>query len=207
MIVISQPSSSNLDPASRQQFLAMVPAISAHARFTFRRVKPEAREELVQEVLANCLVAFDRLTKMGKIELAFPGPLARLAVAQVRYGRRVANRLNIDDVTSEYAQRRQGFVVERLDRHNERHGGWQEIVVEDRRATPADLAAIRIDFQTWLGRLTAQQRRIAKRLATGEQGSVVARRLHLSAGRISQVRQSLEALWNDFQRQASCQTA
>ena len=207
MIVISKPSRSSKDSASCQRFLAMVPAITAHACFSFRTVRPEAREELIQEVLANCLVAFDRLAKMDKLDLAYPGALARLAVAQVRYGRRVANRLNIDDVTSEYAQRRQGFVVERLDQHNQRNGSWREIVVEDRRASPADLAVFRLDFQAWLRQLTAQQRRIAKLLATGEQGSSVARRLHLTAGRISQVRKRLEASWEAFQWQANRQKA
>ena len=84
MIVISKPSRSSKDSASCQRFLAMVPAITAQACFSFRTVRPEAREELVQEVLANCLVAFDRLAKMDKLDLVYPGALARLAVAQVR---------------------------------------------------------------------------------------------------------------------------
>ena len=204
MIASAKPSQPQDVLAWHRQFLAMVPAITTYASFHFRKTACEAREELIQEVLANCLVAFDRLVKTGKADLAYPSVLARYAVGQMRRGRRVGLQLNHCDVTSPYAQWRQGFVVERLEEQDAISGSWQAIIIEDRRATPADTAACRIDFQDWLGRLTGQQRRIAKLLATGEKASVAAKRFHLTNGRISQLRKELQASWEAFQAQANC---
>ena len=189
------------------QFLEMLPAITKHARISFSRFNFEAREELVQEVIANCLVAFYKLMSAGKANVAYPSVLARHAVAQVRHGRRVSGRLNIDDISSRYAQRRRGIELERLDERDLQTGDWKLIVIEDHRATPADLAVCRLDFQDWLGRLPAKQRQIAKLLAIGEQVCVVAKRVHLSSGRVSQLRHELESSWHAFQFQANCQPA
>ena len=97
-------------------FLEMLPSIQRHARISFRHLDPEAREDLVQEVIANSLVAFLRLFTLGKAELAYPSVLARFGAAQARDGRRVGGRLNVNDVMSRYAQRRRGFAVEWIDR-------------------------------------------------------------------------------------------
>ena len=48
-------------PSWHQRFLAMLPAIETHARLVFRHLGPEAREDAVQETIANALVAFVRL--------------------------------------------------------------------------------------------------------------------------------------------------
>jgi len=72
----------------------MLPAIQRHARISFRHLDAEAREELIQEVIANSLVAFLRLFSLGKTELAYPSVLARYGAAQARDGRRVGGRLN-----------------------------------------------------------------------------------------------------------------
>ena len=50
------------------------------ANLNFRKVRLEQRKELVQEVLANCLVAFDRLVRLGKVDLVYPSALARYAM-------------------------------------------------------------------------------------------------------------------------------
>ena len=65
-------------------FLAMLPAIVTHARIAFCHLNAEARQDAVQEVVANAFVAFARLAPLGRTDLAYPGPLARYGVAQVR---------------------------------------------------------------------------------------------------------------------------
>ena len=82
----------------------MLPAIRRQARISFRSVPPEARDELIQEVVANCLVAYRRLVQLGKHDIAYPSALARFAVKQVRAGRRVAGRLAARDVLSEHGR-------------------------------------------------------------------------------------------------------
>jgi hypothetical protein len=177
----------------------MLPAIETHAKVAFRNLDPEAREEAVQEVIANATVAYARLVELGKADVAYPTALARYAVAQVKDGRKVGNRLNIRDVTSPYAQMRKGITVERLDHYDKRTGEWQEILVEDRNATPADVAATRIDFAAWLKSLPNRYRKIATTLATRETTGKVARMFRVSNARISQLRRQLCDSWREFQ--------
>jgi len=73
-------------PTWHARFLAMLPAIRRTAQISFRKIRPELRNELTQEVIANCLVAYARLVKLGKEDLAFPSALARFAIAQTRVG-------------------------------------------------------------------------------------------------------------------------
>lgn len=55
-------------PAWRQAFAAMLPSIVRMARFALRRFELDAREDAVQEVVANCCLAFARLVALGKAE-------------------------------------------------------------------------------------------------------------------------------------------
>jgi hypothetical protein len=191
--------SKSSSPAWHAQFLAMVPAIRRQAQIAFRKARPELRYDLIQEVIANCCAAYARLVEQGKTDQAFPTVLARFAVAQVRTGRRVGNRLRIRDVLSGYAQHHKAFQVERLDQFDEEENCWQEIVVEDRRATPAEVAACRIDFAHWLQLLPSRRRRIALTLAAGETTGFVAKKFGISPARISQLRKWLKSNWERFQ--------
>lgn len=186
-------------PAWHAGFLALLPDIYRHIRFAFRRLKIERREEATQEALANALVAYVRLYELGKTDVAYATPLANYAVRQVCCGRQVGCRLNMDDVLSPYAQRRQGFTVSRLQRPDESEGTWKEILVEDPSCTPAELAASRIDFDAWFKQLPRQKRRMASMLAAGETTSATARKFNVTSGRVSQVRRELSAAWQQFQ--------
>jgi hypothetical protein len=185
-------------PAWHVDFLSMLPAIERHARVAFRELSPVARDEAVQETICNALLAYRQLVARGKVDVAYPSPLARYGVAQFRAGRRVGSRLNKNDALSSYAQRQRGFRVDSLDKFDEEVDGWREIVVEDRRAGPAEIAATRIDFSQWLKTLTAKQRKIANALAVGESTQVVASKYGLSAGRISQIRRQFKDAWDGF---------
>jgi hypothetical protein len=199
---IKIPASDNTKPASNAAFIAMLPAIRRTAQITFRKVRPELRDELIEEVVANCYVAYARLIERGQADRALPSPLARFAIAQVRAGRRVGNRLKIRDVMSPYAQYRKQFFVEPLDQYDEEEECWQQVLIEDKRATPAEVAACRIDFAEWLRRLTARLRKIALALASGETTKGVAKMFDLSPARISQLREWLKKSWEAFQGEA-----
>jgi hypothetical protein len=201
MIAPVRPFSSSRarSPAWHVAFLAMLPAIVAHARLAFRRLDPEARQDAIQEVVANAYRAYARLVHLKKAEIAYPTVLARYAVAQYHDGRRVGNRLNVQDVLSPYAQRRKGFTVQRLDRRDPESGGWMEAVVEDPKTPPPDQAAFRIDFHRWLDELPRRNRRVAECLALGNSTSQVAKRFRVSAGRVSQLRRELADEWQRYQ--------
>ena len=196
---VTRPTSHRTTSARHAEFLAMLPAIRRSAQVAFRKLPPELRHDLIEEVVANSYVAFARLVERGQADRALATPLARYAIAHVRVGRRVGSRLRIGDALSTYAQFRKQFSVERLDHFSDEKGCWGEILVEDKRATPADVAAWRIDFAEWLRRLTARLRKIALALAVGETTSAAARMFGVSPARISQIRELLKRSWEAFQ--------
>ena len=186
-------------PAWHAGFLAMLPAIRTHARIAFRHLNPEAREEAIQNCVANAMIAYARLYELGKVDLAYPSVLARYAVAQTKDFRTVGGHLAIRDVLSPYCQRQKHIVVERLDKFDDEENAWVEVVVEDRHVGPAEVAATRLDFAAWLRSLPGRLRRIAKFLANGETTTAAAKKFEVSPGRISQIRQELKQAWQRFQ--------
>ena len=186
------------DTAWHAGFVTMLPTIVAHARIAFRFRTPEAREDAVAECVANALVAYARLVELGKENLAFPTPLAMFAVRQYRDGRRVGSRSNVNEVLSQYAQRRKRFNVASLDKYDESEDAWTEAIVEDYRTPVADQVQFRCDFPAWLNTLSRRDRRIALRLAHSENTGEVARRFKVSAGRVSQLRRELAQSWEEF---------
>ena len=189
-------------PRWHQPFLKMLPAIQRQARLAFRHLDAEARAEMVEEVVANAFVAFVRLVENGKADLAYATPLASFGIKQARAGRRVGTKSNINDVSSPYAQAARRIHVERLDLQNEETGQWREVLLEDRRAGPAEIAASRLDFADWLRSLSRRNRNIATTLALGESTKETAKRFDVSSGRISQVRRELKESWEVFQGEA-----
>jgi DNA-binding NarL/FixJ family response regulator len=113
-------------------------------------------------------------------------------------GRRVSTSLNCRDVTSAYCQRRTGVTVQGLQRWNEQEEQWDELVIEDRHSTPAEIATLRIDFWAWLASLPRRDRWIAWLLAAGEAVRDIANRFGLTPGRISQMRRELCDSWQVF---------
>ena len=124
----------------------MLPTIYDQVRLAFRRELPERRNELIAEAIANCWVSFVKLVERGLQAVIYATPLAQFAIRQVYSGRKVGGTLNKNDITSEYAQRMTQIRVERLTRYNKRKSMWLEMLVEDRKAGPAETAAARIDF-------------------------------------------------------------
>jgi len=197
MIAIPRQCRSSV-PAWHEPFLAMAPTIVRQASLACKDMNPDAREEMIQEVLCNALVAYKRLYDQGRVELAYPTVLAMFGIRQAFEGRKVGGRLNVKDVSSPYAQRSKGFKVDRLDRFDREQQAWQQILIEDRTATPADLAATRIDFEAWLKTLSKRDRSIAMDLAVGERTGTVAQRYGISPSRISQLRGQLKVSWDEF---------
>ena len=178
-------------PAWHAGFLALLPRIRACARFAFRDLDAEARQEAVQGVITGAMAAYVRLVQLGKADIAYAVPLAMYAIRQHRSGRRLGLRMNIHDVSAEYAQQAKNVRLERLDGYDSTENQWQEILVEDRHAGPFDIVRTKLDFTAWLRSLPIKLRRIARTLANGERTRDVAVKFGLSQGRISQIRSEL----------------
>jgi hypothetical protein len=184
--------------AAEPDFLEMLPTIRRVASYAFRHLRRAVREDYMAEVIANAFAAFRRLVARGKAALAYPTVLARFAIRQVREGRCVGSKRNVQDVMSPYGQRCKGFSVQSLPEASERNE-WQELVVEDRHASPAEVAGFKIDFADWLKQLQRSKRQVALRLATGDTTSDAARRFQVTQSRVSQLRQELRQNWDEFQ--------
>jgi hypothetical protein len=195
-----------------QQFAGALPAIVAAAEFAFRRRRRQEREEAVAEVRAAAWSAWHGLLERGKDPLAVGiWGIAANACRYVRNGRRIGNRhrgRGAMDVHHPRAQKRDGFRVISLDAKDELipgmgHQDWREWLAADNRCTPADEAAFRIDFATWLDALPPRKRQMAALLAEGHGTGVAARLAGVSQLRVSQLRSELARSWHAFQGEAT----
>jgi RNA polymerase sigma factor (sigma-70 family) len=179
----------------QQEFLSMLPTICSVAQHAFRGLRPDAREDAVQEVIAHAFVAFTRLVQQGRQHLAFGSVLGRYAVAQYLVGRRIGSRLNSHDVMAP-GQRR--CRVQSLDDFDAQDGQWREALVEDTQTPVPDQASFRIDFPAWLSRLGSRDRAVAQSLAANYTTGEVAVQHGISPGRVSQLRRELHDGWEQF---------
>lgn len=184
-------------PDWHDRFLRLLPTIKAIAARTYRGCEPELRAELTAQVLAECVVAFHRLHELGRTDEAFATPLARFAIKRVGCGLQPGLRRNQYDVGSRHCHYRHGATVERLQWQERDRDEWNELVVEDRRQSPALTAALRVDLKEWLAKLTPRNLKIAALLAAGERACDVAKAFNVTVGRISQVRRALAESWRD----------
>lgn len=176
----------------QRSFLELLPEIERRLRRAFHELTGDAKDEALQEATCHACRAYARLAQQKRGRVATAKSLARFAVRQFHAGRRVGHSMNINDVCSDYCQRRRGLRVQRLDL------SWQDMLIEDHTVTPAELAASRIDYPAFLDRLSARNRLIAETLASGEATSQVAKRFGISFGRVSQLRRELYLAWQQF---------
>lgn len=178
-------------------FEELLPAIQSQACFAFRSLPSDIKTEAVQEAICTACAAFARLHQRGRAEVATATTLARFAVKRYRVGRRVAEQTNRFDVTSPACQWRSCVVREPHVADPAAERPW-EAVLDDKRFTPADVVAAKLDFAAFLETLDSRRRQIAGTLAAGETTQDTARLYGLSPGRISQFRRELKAGWDHF---------
>jgi hypothetical protein len=193
-------------------FLTILPRIQLHGQVSFRGLKcPETRSEAVAETVALAWKWFTRMAARGKDATQFPAALATFAARAVQSGRRLCGQEKARDVLSPSAQKRLGFEVEPLpastraprERRSTPGGQRDQDVFEQRladnaRTPPAEQAAFRIDFKSWLATRTDRDRRIIEDMAVGERTQDLARKHGVSQGRVSQLRREFHADWSRF---------
>ena len=179
-------------------FLALVPALEAHARFRFRFRRPAERDEAVADAIAHGFVVFVRLRQRGKQPTAFPSAFAKFIVLDVSKGQVGSGKLNRRDILAEPNRRRDQFTVHRLDSQTRDEHCWWRDAAADRRTKVADQAAFNVDFPAWLATLAAAKRKIAEFLAHGYSADATARLVGVTPGRVSQIRRELAVDWNAF---------
>jgi hypothetical protein len=195
--IVKQPRRPTNDQQN-ERFIKMIPLIRSKACSAFRRMRPESKDELVQEVVANAFCQFSRLARAGKAELAFATPLADFAIRQVLAGRRVGTKQNCHDVFSALSPRQRGSSLSSLPSDCSA-SSWSEMLADDTTTPVPDQVAFRLDFPAWLRSQHRRNRNLAKFLAVGNTATQAARRFGVSVPRISQLRTELQASWQAFQ--------
>src|SRR4051794_6690542 len=181
----------------QSNFVAMLPEIEQKLRLAFCRLNPEAREDAIEESVVHSLLAYARLHEQGRAEVATASSLAWYSSRHVRRGRPAGGRMNGKEPLSRYGQISNAIEVER------QSGNWINTMVDDKRASVADLVAAKMDVGDWFATLTKRMKEIAKDLAFGCSTTEVAEKHGVSAGRISQLRRVLENSWAAFQQETA----
>jgi hypothetical protein len=213
-------SAASFPPPSLDQlhaaFLALVPRIETHAAIVFRGVRcPNTKADLITETIALAWKWYIRLAEQGRDATEFVSTLATLATRAVKSGRRLAGKEKAKDVLSSVAQRRHGFVVERLplstrtamtDLYGDPQGqevldAYEERLADNTVTPPPDAAAFRIDFPQWLAQWSDRDRRIIGDMMRDERTRDLADKYGVSAGRVSQWRQAYQQDWLRFHRE------
>ena len=119
-------------------FLKVLPAVKEHAAVSFRHLSPEAKAEATAEAVARACVNYATLVRQRKLARAYTGNIATNAVRAVNGGRHVGGHINSKDVLSPLAQKRRGFAIGSINPWNRQEGDWRDMVLETRRASPAD---------------------------------------------------------------------
>ena len=210
MSSVVEGSNRPMKSAWHEKFLAHVlPVVEDLARLRFRSLPPGEQEEATAEAVAGALISFVRLAGQGRDPCEFAPRLAQIALLRVLAGRLAGSPDRSEDVLSRLARQRRGFTVQSFEVGASCNGprqsrqDWREVVLEDRRSTPAEIAILRLDFTAWLGRMKQRRRQIAETLAAGYPTAEVARQFRVSPGRISQLRKEFEMSWEEFQRDTS----
>ena len=162
--MIAETIASGPSPAAHHAFREALPRMSAVIRFNLRGCPSRDREEAVAEATAAAWAAWERLLRRGEdpVAVGVTG-IAFNACRYVKNGRRVGNRIGGArriDIYHRRARRAGGFRLVSLDGGDDRSpsspgSAWSGWLAADRRWTPADEAAFRIDFAAWLDRLPA----------------------------------------------------
>jgi hypothetical protein len=201
------PVSSPTSERWQSGFVSVLPEVQSRVGINFRYLGDEAKEEATQEAVASAFVAFRSLTRRGRLGSSTAGTLSSFAVKHVRSGRHVGgSQERARDVMSTAARRRQRVTVMSYNRPEGDASPWPVSLIADRKASVPDLAAFRIDFKEWVGRMGERDRNVIAQLAEGEKTHVVAERFGLSPGRVSQLRRRYERDWQVFQGEALSST-
>jgi len=183
----------------QSNFMTILPVVQMHATVRFRHLPAEARAEATAEAVAAACVAYQNLAQQKKLAQVYPGSIATFAVKGVNAGRHVGGHLGGRDLLNPRTQKAKGIAVRTLSPWDSQRATWKDIAVESRRTSPADTAAFRLDFATWLQTWNRRHRKIIAMLGAGDRTLTVAKKLGVSEARVSQFRRRYQESWEAFQ--------
>jgi hypothetical protein len=184
---------------AQASFTQHVPTLLRQFRYAFRRYPYGERHEKIQDATAAAWSAWIGLIKRGvdPVSVGVTG-IAANSLRYVRNGRKLgtgtAGRGSMDIFNP-----KSGCRTYSMDQtHDDDRGPWSDWMAADTSASPADQAAMRIDFHDWLGSRSPRDQHIFAKLADGERVTDIAKETGLTSGRISQMRVEARKSWEAF---------
>lgn len=181
-------------PASdlQQEFLSVIaPRVTRYARLRALAARRDNRQEIVAESMAVAWRLFLRLHEQGRGHQTLSKSFVHYSVLHALSDRHFGGKSSCRCVMSRKTQRALGTVVESINSQSV----LNDRTLIDRKATPAELACLRIDFKEWHGALPPRQQQMVDLLMTGERPSDVAEQVGLSRARISELRGVWRRQW------------
>ena len=197
--------------SAHRQFESALPALRKNFRYLLRP-RWRDRDDLLAEAFACAWKAWVGLLSRGRDPVAVGvSGIAAFAVRHTLKGRRIANRNGGGrgkmDVQHRRAQQLGGYRVISYDtgpaaRNDSGPAAWRDWVATDPRMGPAEAAAFKIDYATWLAGLPERRRLTAELLAEGRGTLEVAGRVGITPAAVSQARSWLERRWREYQQES-----
>jgi DNA-directed RNA polymerase specialized sigma24 family protein len=197
--------------SAHQQFESALPVLKKNFEYLLRGHWRD-REDLMAESYACAWKAFRGLVAKGRDPVAVGlSGIAAYATRHTLKGRRIGNtneggrhKMSVDH---RRAQHLGGYKVVSYDtgptvRSDFGPAAWKEWVATDPHTTPADAAAFRLDFASWLASLPERRRVTAELLAEGRGTLEVSGQVGITPAAVSQARSWLEKKWREYQQEA-----
>lgn len=174
----------------KDTFTCLLPELTRMAKAAFRDLRPEAREEAVQNTLALTWKSYHALIEQGRADE--PGIFKSVlwySIKQTRAGRSMPGTGEAEKPRDVYRNAQRGRV--RFEHVDLRH------FVGDDTPVP-DAVSFRIDVPAFFATLNDRQQRMAEDLMTGETTSAVAGQFGVTPGAVSQFRILFKGLFEAF---------
>ena len=205
---VQQPETVVSDAEIEATFLEILPELQS--RIDGCASKSPDSEEIGAEMMAHAWRNYQQAARNGT--LLHPGLLVWVAWNAVRSGRRLCGSSCVDVHAAQCQRRKRSFVIhisslvapqQKGDVHARVRASFSECISQGYR-DPADEAAAKIDWEALRDGLSNRLQRVLDGFAIGDRKGELARRLKLSPGRITQLKDELgirvmEFFWNDNQ--------
>jgi hypothetical protein len=183
-----------------REFLDMVPTMRRKARYMWRYMSEDLFNDAFDDLISYCYIEYFKLVQSGRSGNAYATPLAEFSI------RHMKEKLKRDALGhAKSLHRNDEHQIVSRDYKKSAHGphdswgiscgDWRDIFTVDGRDNPSDTVPTKVDFDAFLDSLTRRLRLIASRLASGDSTKLLASKLALTSGRISQYRRELESIW------------
>jgi DNA-directed RNA polymerase specialized sigma24 family protein len=175
--------------------------IERHAKAQFSLLRPDKKEEAIQNTCATAWKAYRDLLLKGRDPSGFISMIAEFAVRHTRAGRHIMGSEKAKDVMSFVAQNRGGFSVQEYPANDKEAVDHEALdaLADTHTASPDLQAQFRMDSNAWRKSLSARDRDLLNDMIAGYTTKEIAKKYGFSAGNVSQHRRKLHTDYLVFQ--------